>query len=154
MKDEQSAENIHQVYLLPLKKVINERGFLLEVQRNDDPHYPGFGQIYVTNTLPGVVKAWYRHQQQTDQIALLKGELLLVLYDSREDSPTRNQLQEIRLSESNPLLVQIPIGVWHGFKALGAEAASLLHLNSLAFNFANTDEERLPCDDPAIPYRW
>jgi dTDP-4-dehydrorhamnose 3,5-epimerase len=145
---------IEGVQIIPLKKVVNERGHLLEVQRADDPHYPGFGQAYVTCTLPGVIKAWYRHKAQTDQVAVIKGEVALVLYDSREASPTFRHLLEVTLGEQAPRLVRIPPGIWHGFKAAGDEPAYLLHLNSAAFNFAETDEERLPADSPAIPYRW
>lgn len=126
----------------------------MEVVRSDDPHRPGFGQAYVTCTLPGVVKAWYRHHKQFDQIALVKGDLVVALYDSRKDSPTCDNLMEIRVSEQAPLLVKIPPGVWHGFKPLGNEPAYLLHLNSVAYNFEQTDEDRLPPDTPLIPYEW
>ena len=148
------AGGIDQVLVVPLKKIVNERGHLMEVQRNDDRHYPGFGQAYVTATSPGVVKAWYRHLKQVDQIALVKGALILVLYDTRDNSPTCRTLQEIHLDEDNPVLVQIPPGIWHGFKALAAEPTLLLHLNTIPFDFANTDEDRLAPDDPSIPYRW
>ena len=73
--------------MFPLKKIINERGYLTEIQRTDDSHYPGFGQAYITETKPGVIKAWYRHTKQTDQISLIKGAVLLVIYDTRENSP-------------------------------------------------------------------
>ena len=142
------------VNVIALKRQDNERGHLMEVQRADDAHYLGFAQAYVTSTLPGVVKAWYRHHQQVDQIALVKGELLLVLYDARADSSTNGQVLEIPISQTSPLLVQIPTGVWHGFKASGEEAAFLLHLNSEAFNPDAVDEDRLSWNDSSIPYTW
>ena len=60
------------VEIVPLKKIENERGHLVEVQRADDVHYLGFGQTYVTCTLPGIVKAWYRHHRQFDQLIYCK----------------------------------------------------------------------------------
>jgi dTDP-4-dehydrorhamnose 3,5-epimerase len=145
---------IEEVNIISLKKVVNERGHLMEVQSIDDNHYPGFGQAYVTATSPGVVKAWYRHSRQFDQIALLKGAIHLVLYDTRETSKTCHFLQHITLEEVQPLLVQIPPGVWHGFQAISTEPALLLHLNTIPFDFANPDEQRLAFDDPSIPYVW
>jgi dTDP-4-dehydrorhamnose 3,5-epimerase-like enzyme len=142
------------VYFIPLKKVVNERGHLMEVQREDDSHFPGFGQVYITSTFPGTIKAWYRHHKQIDQIALLKGEVVLALYDSRESSPTNGKILDVLISEKNPKLVQIPPGIWHGFKAIGTEPAYLLHLNSVAYNFDDVDEDRLASDDPVIPYKW
>jgi dTDP-4-dehydrorhamnose 3,5-epimerase len=146
--------NIEDVFIQPLKKVVNERGHLMEVQKYDDPIFPGFGQTYITSTLPGAIKAWYRHHKQVDQIAIIKGELLLVLYDTRENSSSFKQLQEIKMNEKDPVLVQIPTGIWHGFKAVGVESAYLVHLNSKAFSFADADEDRLPYNDPFIPYTW
>lgn len=145
---------IEGVFIKELKVVRNEKGHLMEVQRNDDSFYPGFGQTYITSTKPGIVKAWYRHHHQIDQIALISGELLLVLYDSRPGSSTFKTLQEITITESTPLLVQIPVEVWHGFQSRGKESAFLMHLNSSAFSFDATDEDRLPVDDPTIPYQW
>jgi dTDP-4-dehydrorhamnose 3,5-epimerase len=145
---------IHQVSVVPLKKVVNERGHLLEIQRADEPHFPGFGQVYVTMTLPGVVKAWYRHHKQIDQIALASGSLLLVLFDDRPESPTSGLLQQIQITEQAPLLVQIPTGVWHGFQAVGSDPACLLHLNNAPIDLENKDEDRLPHDDTGIPFRW
>ncbi|MBC8167265.1 MAG: dTDP-4-dehydrorhamnose 3,5-epimerase family protein [Bryobacteraceae bacterium] len=146
--------SIDGVLITPLKKVVNPRGHLTEVQRADDQHFPGFGQAYVTMTNPGVVKAWYRHHKQIDQIALIKGSLLLVLFDSRGESSTSQALAEIRTSDDSPLLVQIPTGIWHGFQALGSESVLLLHLNTIPFNFDHIDEDRIADDDSRIPYRW
>lgn len=145
---------IDDVIITPLKKVVTPRGHLMETLRADDPHYPGFGQAYVTMTHVGVIKAWYRHRQQVDQIALIQGSVLLVLFDSRQESPTCGTVMELRISDDAPKMVQIPPGVWHGFRAMGQEQLFLLHLNSVPYNFANTDEERLADDDPAIPYQW
>jgi dTDP-4-dehydrorhamnose 3,5-epimerase len=147
-------KSIEGLHIIPLKKILNERGYLLEIQRNDDLHYRGFGQLYLTCTLPGVVKAWYRHQKQLDQITLVRGELAFVLYDGREDSPTYHNILEIILTDQEPVLIQTPPGIWHGFKALGNEPAQLLHLNSTAFDFEHTDEDRLPPDSQTIPYKW
>jgi dTDP-4-dehydrorhamnose 3,5-epimerase len=58
------------------------------------------------------------------------------------------------LGEPTPRLVLIPPGIWHGFQAIGDTDAFLLHLNTVAFNAGDPDEERLPKDDDTIPYRW
>ena len=154
MFEDFKERRLEGVVEVPLKKIVNERGHLMEVQRSDDNHYLGFGQAYITSTAPGIVKAWYRHSTQHDQITLIRGALHLVLYDTRENSKTCHLLQHIHLEEDNPLLVQIPPGIWHGFKAVAAEPTLLLHLNSVPFNFTNPDEDRLAADDSSIPYHW
>jgi dTDP-4-dehydrorhamnose 3,5-epimerase len=147
-------DGIDGVRIVRLKKVVNDRGHLMEVQRKDDEHFIGFGQAYVTCTLPGVIKAWYRHHKQIDQIALVRGAAMLVLFDDREQSSSAGRTVECTLSDNTPALVQIPPGVWHGFQARGPEPLYLLHLNSIAQNVGDPDGDRLPPDSPAIPYTW
>jgi dTDP-4-dehydrorhamnose 3,5-epimerase len=149
-----APSDIADVVVRPLKLLPNARGRLMEVQRNDEPDFPGFGQVYVTSTYPGVVKAWYRHHRQVDQIAPVRGGVKLVLYDARPESATLGVVQEIYVGELAPKLVRIPTGVWHGFQAVGTDEAFLLHLNAAPFNPAAPDEDRLPANDPSIPYRW
>lgn len=136
------------------KLLPNEKGRLMEVQRADDKIFPGFGQVYITSTLPGIIKAWYRHETQIDQIAVVVGMLKLVLYDNRENSSTKDKINTIFLGELSPKLVQIPPGIWHGFQAIGEREAFALHLNSVAFQVDSPDEQRLSFDTNLIPYQW
>ena len=146
--------DLWEVTIIPLNKVVNDRGHLMEVQRNDDSHFQGFGQAYITNTLPGVIKAWYRHQNQVDQIAPVCGRAKAVLYDSRKDSPSYGKILEVYLDEMEPVLLRIPPGVWHGHKAISDKPIYLLHLNTIPYQFENVDEERIAPDSPLIPYVW
>lgn len=146
--------SIEGVRVTPLKLVANERGRLMEVQRRDEPGFPGFGQVYVTQSFAGVVKAWYRHRTQIDQLAAITGRAKLVLYDERAESPTKGVVQEIIMGELAPTLALIPPGVWHGFKALGETSAFFIHLNTEPFDAGAPDEDRLPFDDRRIPYSW
>src|SRR3954469_18440356 len=128
-----TRRDLDGVHIVPLKLLPNAKGRLMEVQRADDAIHPGFGQAYITSTYPGVVKAWYRHHQQIDQIALVKGLLKLVLFDARTEAATAGRLREIIIEERAPRLVQIPPGLWHGFQAMGPDECFLLHLNSRVF---------------------
>ena len=50
----------HDALVKSPRRVVNQRGDLLEVLRSDDPEFPSVGQAYLTTTFPGVVRAWYR----------------------------------------------------------------------------------------------
>lgn len=145
---------IEGVEVKSLKLLANERGRLMEVARRDDVGFPGFGQVYVTQSFAGVIKAWYRHRVQIDQIAAITGLVKLVLYDDRPESQSRGKVQEIMIGELCPRLVLIPPGLWHGYRAVGETGAFLLHLNSEPFDPDHIDEDRIEPDDPYIPYRW
>ena len=49
-----------------LRVIPDQRGRLMEILRCDDPLFQKFGQVYMTTTYPGVVKAWHAHKIQTD----------------------------------------------------------------------------------------
>lgn len=146
--------HIDGVNIVTLKTLSSTRGHLMEVQRVDEPDFHGFGQVYVTRTLPGIIKAWYRHKIQVDQIAIITGAIKLVLYDSRGESPTCGNIMEIVLEDTRPCRAIIPPGVWHGFQAALEREAFLLHLNSEPWHDTKPDEERLAPDTDKIPYRW
>jgi len=132
----------------------DERGHLMEILRCDDPMFEKFGQVYLTTTYPGVIKAWHFHKEQDDNITVVKGMLKLVLYDNREDSPTKGKLQEFFLGEHNPLLIHVPKDVYHGWKCIGQKEAYVVNCVTKAFNHKDPDEQRLPFDTDEVPYDW
>ena len=145
---------IEGVEIKQLKANADERGFLMEILRENDDIFQRFGQVYVSLNYPGVVRAWHYHKLQDDLIAGLKGMIKLVLYDGREGSPTKGQVEEYFLGEQNTILVKIPVGVMHGYKTIGVEPSLLINFPTKAYNRAEPDEYRLPWDTPEIPYDW
>ena len=79
-----SSTPIQGVVIQPLKVVPDERGRLMEIMRNDDPFFSGFGQVYLSTVYPGVVKAWHYHRIQDDRFTCVRGMVKAVLYDDRE----------------------------------------------------------------------
>jgi len=45
-----------------LRTIPDERGWLMEILRNDDDIFEKFGQVYMTTAYPGVVKGWHYHK--------------------------------------------------------------------------------------------
>lgn len=45
MRTQIEPAHIHDVLITHLKKVVNPRGHLMEVQRADEAHYPGLGRL-------------------------------------------------------------------------------------------------------------
>ncbi len=145
---------IEGVVTKQLKQVTDERGWLIEILRNDWEHFQKFGQVYITAAYPQVVKAWHMHKKQTDNITCIKGMIKLVLYDERKKSKTKNEINDLVIGERNPLLVKIPPGIWHGFKAITEENALVLNVPTELYNYNQPDEYRLPPNTDKIPYDW
>jgi dTDP-4-dehydrorhamnose 3,5-epimerase len=145
---------IEGVKVKKLRVIPDERGYLMEMLRCDDEMFTKFGQVYVTVTYPGVVKAWHYHTHQSDNIVAVKGMLKLVLYDPRKDSPTHGEIDEFFIGEHNPILVHVPNGVYHGWKGIGAESAMVVNTVTEPYNYEHPDEQRLPYNTDQIPYDW
>lgn len=145
---------IHGVRTKPLKVIPDERGRLMEILRADDDLFIKFGQAYVTAAYPGVVKAWHYHRHQIDHFMVLKGMMKVVLYDARPESPTHNTINEFFMGDHNPLLLQIPNLVYHGFKCIGETEALVLNLPTEVYNYDDPDEYRVDPHDNDIPYDW
>ena len=137
-----------------LKVIPDERGRLMEILRSDDELFQKFGQLYMTTAHPGVVKGWHYHKKQVDNFAVVKGMIKLVLYDRREDSPTRGEVNEFFLGEHNPQLVQIPALVLHGFKGVGTEEAIVLNCPTELYHYREPDEFRVDPSSGEVPYDW
>ena len=145
---------IHGVQTKPLKVIPDERGRLMEILRCDDALFRKLGQVYMTTVYPGVVKAWHYHKVQYDSFAVVRGMLKLALYDPREDSPTRGQVQEFFIGEHNPLLVRVPPEVQHGWKCVSPDEAYVVNAPTELYDYEHPDQDELPADTDLIPYDW
>ena len=145
---------IEGVEVKQLVKRADERGFLMELLRSDEPIFRKFGQAYVALNYPGVVRAWHWHRKQDDHFVAVKGMVKVALYDGREGSATRGQVDEFFLGEDHNVLLKIPMGVMHGYKTEGSEPSLLINFPTEPYNQQEPDEYRLPSDTPEIPYDW
>ena len=130
-------------------------GYLMEVLRADEKLLSKFGQTTFTVAYPGTIKAFHWHKKQDDLWFIASGKAEIVLHDLREDSTTKGETQTIITEgEKNPQLVLIPVGVAHGYKALGDKPVLLFYHTTEFYNAKNPDEERISYDDPGIGYDW
>jgi dTDP-4-dehydrorhamnose 3,5-epimerase len=145
---------IEGVNVKALKVIADERGYLMEMMRADDPFFQRFGQSYVSVAYPGVVKGWHYHKVQTDHFVIVKGMMKVVLYDARDGSPTKGLINEFFMGEKNPILVTIPPGVVHGMKGIGTEPAMLVNVPTEMYQYDKPDEFRIDPSSKDIPYDW
>lgn len=143
---------IDGVVIVPLKQIPDERGKVMHMLRRNDPHFREFGEVYFSVVFPGAIKGWHLHRRMVINYAVPHGRIKLVLFDDREDSPTRGELQEIFLGQDNYSLVSVPIGVWNGFKGYGPGEAIVCNCATIVHD---PDEiVRMDPFDPRIPYDW
>jgi len=76
------------------------------------------------------------------------------LYDPREDSPTQGEVNQFFVGEHNPLLVQIPQGVYHGWQCVSEYEAIIINVPTEVYRYEEPDEHRVDPHQNDIPYDW
>lgn len=147
---------IEGVEVRDLQVNADERGHLVELFREDwDLYDPDPAMSYYSMSYPGVVRAWHRHDRgQIDHFVCPKGRIKIGIYDDRDGSATRGDLDTFVIGEHSQQVVRIPGDCWHGFKAIGDEPAFLVNFPTNLYDYENPDEERLPPDTDEIPFDW
>jgi len=146
--------NIDGVVVKDLRRVVDDRGWLMEIFRSDWPEFQKFGQTYLTTCKPGIIKGWHYHKLQTDHFVVIKGNALVALYDGRESSKTKGTVQEVEIWEKAPKFVKIPPVVYHGFTPIDANEIWVVNTPTELYDYKNPDEHRLEWNDPTIGYMW
>ena len=118
---------ISGVSIIPLKVFSDERGSVKHMLRCTDKFFKKFGEIYFSEVLPGMVKAWHKSRKATRHYAVVEGNIKLVIYDGKET-------QEVYIGEKNYCLVIIPPGLWSGFMPIGGKKAVVCDLMDMPFN--------------------
>ena len=143
---------IDGVKIIKKKQLIDERGKIMHMLKVDDEEFVKFGEIYFSYTYPGAIKAWHRHKEMTLTYAAVSGKIKLVLFDDRENSPSKGKLEEIFLSDEDYFTVTIPPLIWNGFKAIENHSSIIANCTDIAHD---PDEMiKKSYDDPMFPYNW
>ena len=143
---------LYGVAVDPLHQITDARGKVMHMLRCDSPLFEQFGEVYFSIVNHGFIKAWKLHKRMTLNFAVPIGNIKLVLYDARSNSPTKDQIQELFIGEDNYCLVKIPPMIWTGFQGLNAPKSIIVNCATLPH-----DPEEYISSDPEekrIPYKW
>ena len=143
---------IDGVGIKALKRIGDERGMVLHMLRRDWDIFKDFGEIYFSTVNDGIVKGWKRHKRMIQNFAVPMGNAQFVLYDDRQNSPTKGEIQEVFLGADNYVLLTLPPLLWYGFTGVGDGPLIIANCTSIPH-----DPEEIETRDPAdfgIPYAW
>lgn len=132
---------IKSIVVKKLNKFKDNRGWLAEIYRNDEMDWkPVMG--YVSATKPGVARGPHEHIHQADCFVFAgPGSFELHLWDRREASETNGEYMKMEVGENNPVMVIVPPGVVHGYKAIGDKEAYSINLPDKLYRGKGKAEE-------------
>lgn len=150
---------IQDVVVYPIKKFVDERGWLAELFRHDEieqDFYPAMAYISVTEPL--VQRGPHEHVDQADLFCFIgPGNFKLRLWDNRADSPTYRFIMTMFVGADNAQAVIIPKGVVHAYKNISTtEKGMVINCPNRLFMGENKKEEIDEIrheDDPNTIYR-
>ena len=149
---------IEGVEVRPLKKFVDERGWLSELFRSDEldaEFFPAMSYISVTN--PGVQRGPHEHVDQADYFCFIAGGTFQVgLWDNRPESSTYRNRMIFEVGEENPATVLVPKGVVHTYKNVSSSPGLVINCPNRLFmgeNRASEIDEIRHENDPETPFR-
>lgn len=138
------------------RRHVDHRGSLFETVNFSHPFWfePVIHGEWVVSS-PGRIKGWGMHKQSTDRYVVGSGNIRVVLYDGRVDSPSYKQVVQFHFSGESPGWLRIPAGVWHANQNYGDAEAVFLNFPTEPYDYANPDKYRLdPHDRSQIDFDW
>ncbi len=135
---------------IPLRRIPDERGTVMHMLRRTDPHFIEFGEIYFSTIYAGAVKGWHKHREMSLCYACVHGRIKLVIFDERDGSPTRGEINEFFLGPDDYALVIIPPDLWNGFKGMTDAVVA----NCCTHPHDPSRSVRHDPFDSHIPYDW
>ena len=146
-------EFISGVLVTKVKQISNFNGSVLHMLRSKEKDFKKFGEIYFSEIFPGKIKAWKKNKKNTQNFVVPIGNILLVIYDDRNNSRTKGNILEIKLGRPNHYnRVHIPKNLWYGFSCLGKKTA--LIANQIDFIHNKKNSLNLTYNNNKIPYKW
>lgn len=150
--------DIDDVVTYPLRRFVDERGWLAELFRHDElaeEFYPAMS--YISFTLPGVARGPHEHVDQADLFCFIgPSTFKMRMWDNRAGSRTFHNVMTLFVGAENPMAVIVPKGVVHGYQNVGEVDGMVINCpNRLYMGHGKRDEidEIRHEDDPDTIFR-
>ncbi len=138
LKDQVNYPLIHDLIIHPLKVNRDPRGSLTEALKTtwEDIYHPDqrpFTQMYFSQTESGVARdadQWHIHPGgQEDRFFVIQGTIVTAVYDARDGSSTKGQLNLFLMGDTpndiGQYLLVIPPRTYHGYVVVSSRPAIL-----------------------------
>jgi dTDP-4-dehydrorhamnose 3,5-epimerase len=149
---------IHGVVARELRKIMDGRGWLAELFRQDElaeEFYPVMS--YISATEPGVTRGPHVHLNQADLFCFIgPSNFKMRMWDDRPRSETYRRVMTLFVGEDNPKAVLVPGGIVHAYRNVGAVSGIIINCPNRLYRSEGRkelpDEVRYE-DDPDTIFR-
>jgi len=119
---------------------------------SDKDWFVGYGDLLLMTLNRGAIRPFHYHKQGTDTMATISGAARVVLYDMRDGSPTKGQVEEIELAGEggDVTFLQVPPLVAHAFQGISDHAV----LVDLASSVEQSGSDFHYNEPGSVPYEF
>ena len=149
MEDKKSIDGVE---IVSLRRIPDVRGTIMHGARRDTMPNE-FGEVYFKKLYPGIINGWHVHETLQLNYLCVEGMVRTVLYDMRENSPTKGMIQEVCYGNDNYIRVHIPPGVANASQTLMGSYAIICNIASEPHN-PNIKYRRIDPLSGEIPFDW
>ena len=123
------------VEIRPIKKYIDERGWLAEIFRKDEMNKSLLPVMsYFSMTSPGITRGPHEHVGQTDYFCFIgPSNFKVTLWDNRKKSSTFQGKIQVIVGEDSPSIVIVPEGVVHAYQNVGGKDGAVINCPNRLF---------------------
>ena len=145
------------VEIRPLKKYVDERGWLAELFREDDVEEEVRPVMsYISISRDGVTRGPHEHVDQADFFCFIgPSNFKVTLWDNRPQSATYQNKISCIAGEDAPSVVIVPAGVAHAYRNIGGKDGVVINCPNRLFMGPGRKEpidEIRHEDDPQSPF--
>ncbi|MGI8631462.1 MAG: dTDP-4-dehydrorhamnose 3,5-epimerase family protein [Solirubrobacterales bacterium] len=134
---------------------VDHRGSLVEAINFDHPFWQEpVVYAYRITVARGRIKGWGMHKIQADRYFHTDGDVRVVLYDGRVNSPTQGRFNQFWFADASTGLLRIPPGVWHADQNFGDTEAALMNFPTEPFRHQDPDKYRIDPHGGEIAFDW
>lgn len=139
--------------VFPLSRINTQKGAVWKIIKNSDVGYVNFGEVYISEIIPDVIKGWKRHREATLNLVVVNGTVEFVIYDDRENSLNRGVFTSIIISSGNSEYYSrlcVKPGLWMAFRSLDSRGSLVMNV----MDIIHSDNESDIMDLKDISYKW
>lgn len=148
-----AGPSIEGLIVQPLRIIGDERGAVLHMLRADSPIFRGFGEVYLSEINPGVMKGWKRHLRMTQHLAVPSGRVKFAFHDDRPGSLSRGATATVEAGRPDAYaLIVVPPLVWYAWKCVGGTPALLVNCSDIPHDPAESEQRAVL--EPVADHVW
>ena len=123
-----------------------KNGDIAKLLSTDSVGFNEIKEVYISKINPGIIKGWTRHNLQTNNLIVIKGQVRVVCL---ADANNKGTIYQFYLNSTSQRLI-LPPNYWFSMQNLSQSTSEILNIS----DSLHSDEESDKLAINRIPFKW